>query len=529
MPTSFVFPISGVILGISTLLSLSFVVYGFNMLHLARRASRYVFPKEREMGERQAVAVHLPIYNELYVAGRLLESCVKMAEHYGKELVRICVIDDSDDETSHEIDVALEAYKKQGYMVEVLRRSSRVGFKAGALQAALEGTSEPLVAIFDADFVPPPDFLDRTVPFFQDNDDVGFVQCRWIHLDRRYNTITETLAIGVDTHFLLEQPGRWSSGYLMNFNGSAGLIRREAIVKAGGWGSDTLAEDLDLSYRMQLVGYRAVYLKDVEVPAELPPTITSFKRQQGRWARGSIQTAKKVIPSVLRSRALSLRQKFEAVVHLTYYLVHPLMVFSFLLALVATFLGVDVIKYVVNVSLPGPGAGAQAPSLVLQIAPWLVFSALIVASTLAVLYACVEAVKAQKLGLLQNVKEILLLVVIGYGISISNTVSALIGLLSRKTGSFLRTPKYAIKDKQDSWRGKKYQLPINGVTVLEALATAAGVAAIYWGFKTGNDGIVPILVVYVVGYLSVLALTLHQSISKLTVYSRGSSLRVPDP
>ena len=504
--------ISGIILGASALLSIAFVVYGFNMLHLTRRALKYRSPPQARSDSRAAVAVHLPVYNEFYVVGRLLDACVKMAEHYGKNLVRICVIDDSDDETVAEVDKAIDSYTRQGYRVEVLRRGTREGFKAGALQAALQQTSEPYVAIFDADFVPPPDFLDRTAPFLQNNEDVGFVQTRWVHLDRGYNTITESLAIGVDTHFLLEQAGRWSSGYLMNFNGSAGLIRTQAIIKAGGWRKETLAEDLDLSYRMQLAGYRAVYLKDVEVPAELPPTITSFKRQQGRWARGSLQTAKKVIPGVLSSRSLSIRQKFEAVVHLTYYLVHPLMVLSFLLALIATFLDIDVIKYTVNIALPQTGTGAEGTAVGLQIAPWLLFSALIVASTLAVLYSCVEAVRVQKLGLLGNIKEILFLVVIGYGISISNSVSALAGIFSRNTGNFLRTPKYALEGKGDSWRGKRYQLRINGVTALEALATALGIFAIYWGFRTGNLGIVPILVVYIAGYVFVLALTVSHTI-----------------
>jgi cellulose synthase/poly-beta-1,6-N-acetylglucosamine synthase-like glycosyltransferase len=508
-------PVSGVILGVSTLLSFAFIVYGFNMLHLTRRAMKYHSPLEMQLERKPAVAVHLPIYDELYVVGRVLEACVKMAEHYGRDLVRICVIDDSDDETSVEVDKAVDSYRRQGYRVEALRRGTREGFKAGALQAALEQTTEPYVAIFDADFVPPADFLDRTAPFLESNEHVGFVQARWVHLDRGYNTITESLAIGVDTHFLLEQAGRWSSGYLMNFNGSAGLIRRQAIIKAGGWSKETLAEDLDLSYRMQLAGYRAVYLEDVEVPAELPPTITGFKRQQGRWARGSLQTAKGVIPGVLSSHSLSIKQKFEAVVHLTYYLVHPLMVLSFLLALIATFLDVDVIKYTVNLTLPQVSSGPQAANAGIEIAPWVVFSGLIVASTLAVLYSCMVAVRVQKLGLLRNIKEILLLVIIGYGISISNSVSALAGLFSKKTGNFQRTPKYAIKGKEDSWRGKKYQLSINGVTALEALATAVGMVAIYWGYETGNAGIIPILAVYVTGYLFVLALTVSHSFRTL--------------
>ena len=498
-------------MGLSTLLSVCFVVYGLNMLHLTRRAKKYARPLAGNIGERPPIAVHLPIYNEMYVVERLLDSCLRMADRYGKALVRICVIDDSDDETSREIDAAAKTAQEGGYRVEVLRRGNRRGFKAGALQAALEETMEPLLAVFDADFLPPPDFLEKTVPFLQQDERVGFVQCRWVHLDRDYNMITKTIALGVDTHFLLEQPGRWSSGYLMNFNGSAGLLRKEAILRAGGWNSDTLAEDLDVSYRMQLVGYRAVYLKDVVVPGELPPTISSFRRQQGRWARGSLQTARKVIPSVISSKELSAEQKFEASVHLTYYLVHPLMVFSYVLALVATFLDIDVIKYAVSVSIPRLSDFTQPAYVELQVVPWVVFSLLIAASTIAVLYSCVEAVRIQKQGLIRNLKQIILLVVTGYGISVSNTIYALEGLFSRKTGSFLRTPKYAIEGKDGSWKGKNYQLGIHRDTALEVLAAAIGIVAIAWASRTGNVGILPILAVYVIGYSSVLALTSFQT------------------
>jgi cellulose synthase/poly-beta-1,6-N-acetylglucosamine synthase-like glycosyltransferase len=443
-----------------------------------------------------------------------------MADHYGREFVRLVVIDDSDDETREAIDGLASRYRSEGYLVDILRRGSRAGFKAGALQAALQKTTEEYVAVFDADFSPPLDFLNRTVPFMLDDGTTGFVQCRWSHFDRNYNMITETLAIGIDAHFLLEQPGRWSSGYMMNFNGSAGLLRTEAIVKAGGWQSNTLAEDLDVSYRMQLAGYHAIYLKDLEVPAELPPTITSLKRQQGRWARGSMQTAKKVMPTIFRSRMLSVNQKLEAFVHLTYYLVHPLMVASFLLAIIATFLNIDVINYAVDISIPTLQIGRLASTADLtsglifftfQIAPWVNFTTLVVLSTLAVLYYCMEAVRVQKLGLLQNLKQIFLLVILGYGISISNSVSALSGLLSPQTGTFLRTPKYAITAKDQTWKGKKYQLSLNRVTLLECLAVVVGSLAVARAFQTNNVGIIPILAIYLAGYLLVFVLTVSHS------------------
>lgn len=505
-------PVADIVLGVSILLSFSFFIYGINTLYLTRKAKGYSQPYENELTFRPKVAVHLPVYNEFYVADRLLSACAGMADRYGRELVRVCVVDDSDDETREKLDALALGYREQGYKVEVLRRGTRAGFKAGALQAALEETTEPFVAVFDADFAPSEDFLDRTVPFMLQDEDVGFVQCRWAHFDRGYNMITETLAIGVDAHFLLEQPGRWSGGYLMNFNGSAGLLRTSAINKAGGWNSDTLAEDLDLSYRMQLAGYKPVYLKDVQVPAELPPTITSLKRQQGRWARGSIQTARKVWPTIRSSKSLSIKQKFEAFVHLTYYMVHPLMVASFALALVAAFLNINVVSYAIRISIPNPGSFFSS-YLTLEIVPWAIFGLMIALSTLSVLYYCIEAVRTQRMGLLRNVKQIFLLVIIGYGISVSNSVDVLSGLISRQTGVFLRTPKYAITTTGGTWREKKYQLPLNKVTIFETLASVSGTLALVYAIAEKNFGIVPILGVYVAGYVLVLFLTLSQSVA----------------
>src|ERR1700688_2248268 len=213
MVTAVVFsPVADVILGLSVLLSFSFFIYGINTLHLTRRARGYSEPSQDGMTSRPPVAVHLPVFNELYVADRLLSACAKMADNYGRDLVRICVIDDSDDETRAKLDELSKDYIEQGYRVELLRRGTRAGFKAGALQAALERTAEPFVAVFDADFAPSEDFLERTIPFMLQDEKVGFVQCRWTHFDRGYNMITETLAIGIDSHILLVLPLRWCSG-----------------------------------------------------------------------------------------------------------------------------------------------------------------------------------------------------------------------------------------------------------------------------------------------------------------------------
>jgi cellulose synthase/poly-beta-1,6-N-acetylglucosamine synthase-like glycosyltransferase len=508
-------PVAGILLFTSVLLSVAFFVYGLNTLHLTIRARRYRRIPSPPLDARPGVAIHLPIYNEFYVVGRLLESCANVAAQYGKDRVRIYVIDDSIDETSSEVDKIASGYSAQGFQFSVIRRGSRHGFKAGALQAALEATREKYVAVLDADFVPPADFLDKTIPILEHDPSVGFVQTRWGHLDRNYNVVTESVAIGVDAHFFLEQRGRNGSGYLMNFNGSAGVLRAEAIREAGGWNSDTLAEDLDLSYRMQLLGYRGVYMNDLEVPGELPPTIASLKRQQGRWARGSLQTARKLLSRIQTSKGLTLGQKFQAAVHLTYYLVHPLMVASFLLAVAADFLSIDVIRYAVNFSLPSLSSGrtsADSVALSFQIVPWVVFSALVLLSTFAVLLYCIEAVRVQKLGLVENVKQIIMLVVIGYGVSISNSVHALGGLLSSQTGTFSRTPKYAIEREGETWKGKKYQISTNKTTLLEAGGVALAAIASAWAVETGNLGILPILLVYLTGYSTVLYLTLSQTL-----------------
>lgn len=512
LPVEFNAP--NLMLTVSVLLSILFFIYGFNTLHLTLRARRYKNSFAEPVAIKPKVAIHLPIYNEFYVVGRLLDACVRLAESYGKGLVGIYVIDDSNDETSRELDGLAAEYKNRGYQLKLIRRGNREGFKAGALQCALGQTTEKYVAVLDADFVPPPDFLDRTVPYLELDPHVGFVQSKWSHLDRGFNSVTQSVAIGIDAHFLLEQQGRNGSGYLMNFNGSAGVIRVDAIREAGGWASDTLAEDLDLSYRMQLCGYKGHYLNDLEVPAELPPTISSLKRQQGRWARGSLQAARKLLRRIAGSKHLTLGQKLEAWVHLTYYLVHPLMVASFLLAIVAVFLQVNVIKYGVNITLPimpvgGTAAGTTAFSFI--IVPWIVFSFLIAMSTFAVLLYCIQAVRLQKLGLFENVKEIIILVILGYGISISNSVHALTGIFSREAGTFSRTPKYAIERSGQSWRGKKYQMPFNKTSLLEAGAVGLAVFASVFAYQTGNLGILPILLVYLTGYAFVLYLTIRQT------------------
>jgi cellulose synthase/poly-beta-1,6-N-acetylglucosamine synthase-like glycosyltransferase len=272
--------------------------------------------------ELPRVTVQLPIFNEQYVVDRLLDAVCRL--DYPKDKLDIQLLDDSTDETVEVARLLVERYAALGHPVKCLHRDNREGFKAGALAEGLKTAQGEFVAIFDADFVPPPDFLMKCIHHFTDPT-VGMVQTRWTHINRHYSLLTEVEAILLDGHFVLEHSGRARSGVFFNFNGTAGMWRRCAIDEAGGWEHDTLTEDTDLSYRAQLVGWKFIYLQDVECPAELPVEMTAFKTQQARWAKGLIQVSKKILPRVLKSD-VSRHQKIEAWYHLTANLSYPLMI-----------------------------------------------------------------------------------------------------------------------------------------------------------------------------------------------------------
>jgi cellulose synthase/poly-beta-1,6-N-acetylglucosamine synthase-like glycosyltransferase len=272
---------------------------------------------------RPTVTVQLPLYNEMNVAERVVRAAAGL--EYDVDRLVVQILDDSSDGTAAIVDAVLAGGSlPRGIRVHHVRRATREGYKAGALAAGMRLSPTDLYAVFDADFLPPADFLERTVGHFADPT-VGMVQTRWGHLNRRESLLTRAQALAIDAHFAVEQQARFGSGLLLNFNGSAGLWRGAAIVDAGGWSGDTLTEDLDLSYRAQLRGWKAVYAADVEVPAEIPADINAFKNQQFRWAKGSLQTARKLLPAVYAS-SLPRRVKAQAFIHLLGYLVHPLLV-----------------------------------------------------------------------------------------------------------------------------------------------------------------------------------------------------------
>jgi cellulose synthase/poly-beta-1,6-N-acetylglucosamine synthase-like glycosyltransferase len=506
-----------VFLIISITLTLFFFLYGFNHYYLLNAARRYRIPQPQDdpFARRPRVAIHLPVYNEKYVINRLVAACSAMAEVYGIDRVRIVILDDSDDDTVHVIDQEVSDSRSRGFQVEVRRRSSRYGFKAGALQAALDQTEEEFIAVFDADFIPAPEFLVCCVPYFIQDDWLGIIQSRWTHTNRSYNILTEAIATGIDVHFLIEQTGRYAAGCWQNFNGSGGILRAEALRSAGGWQADTLAEDLDASYRIQLQGYHLLYLRDLQSPGEVPPTIPSYKRQQGRWACGSLQTARKLLPVLLSRRNLGIKLRLEAFIHLTGYLVHPLMLSSFLLACLSAVLRVDVFRFGVVLanlkSSVAAGMVSSAASLTPRYLAWSLAGLLIVLCTIAAWIPPLVALTTEPQPWWRKLFNFLVLFFLGCGVSLSNSVEAGKALFTRRSWNFMRTPKYDVHHGSDKWRDKRYQVALDPVWLVELAVVSLGLTSIGYSISYSNYGVLVILVPFTMAYSFVLLLTVFQS------------------
>jgi len=509
--------IQTVFLVFSIALTLLFFLYGFNHYYLLGAARRYKTPglPPDSMAGKPRVAIHVPVYNEKYVIHRLVSACAGMAENYGIDRVKIVIIDDSDDETVEVIDQEVADYQARHLKIEVLRRFSRQGYKAGALQAALDRTEEEYIAVFDADFTPPPDFLVRSVPYFIQNERLGIIQGRWTHINRNYNVLTGAIAIGIDVHFLIEQTGRYAAGCLQNFNGSGGILRTKALLQAGGWQSDTLAEDLDASYRVQIQGYQILYLRDLYCPGEVPPTVPSYKKQQGRWACGSLRTAKKLLPILLPNRDFGFKQRLQAFIHLTGYLVHPLMFTSFVLACLATLLRVDVfhidrVLTDLRSSVHSGGIGT-AVSLSPRYLMWGLAGLLIVLCTIAAWIPPFTVMKAQPLPLWRKLSSFGILFFLGCGVSLSNTIEAGKALLTKRNWAFERTPKYAVQYGKEQWRDKRYQVSLDFVCILELVFVCLGGISIGYSILSSNFGVLVILFPFTAAYAFVFSLTILQS------------------
>lgn len=405
-------------------------------------ASRKYSPiKAAGSANHPSVTIQLPIFNERYVVTRLINAVSSL--NWPIDKLQILVLDDSSDETSDLIDENVDRLNSAGYHIQVVRRNGRDGFKAGALQNALYYTRGKYVTIFDADFLPPPNFLIDAVPLLEEDLSLGLIQARWGHINRGYNLLTETFAIGIDGHHVVEQTGRSALGLLLNFNGSCGVLRTEAIKDAGGWAADTLSEDMDLSYRMQLKGWKAIYLRDLVVPGEIPPNISAFRNQQARWAKGSIQCGRKLLGAVWASNTFSIRQKIQASIHMTYYMIHPLMLLVLILAV--------------------PLLALRAFGLVPFYIHYILLFGLCGVSSTTLYYT---SMRQQNLSFRDKLPYLGLLSLVGYGLSARCALSVMSGL-TRYGGIFERTPKYNIRWKNDDWRTRVYK-PLRNLPMLES-------------------------------------------------------------
>lgn len=468
------------------LLTLLFV-YGLNILYLSfwawrwRAAKPMLFPLAEDYPR---VTIQIPIYNERYVARRVIEAVCQM--RWQPDCLEIQILDDSTDSTIELVEALVQYHYQQGINIKHLHRTVRSGYKAGALAAGLAQAGGDYIAIFDADFLPAPDFLERTMPHFVD-DNVAFVQTRWGHLNADYSPLTRLQAIAIDAHFMIEQYARYHAGFFLNFNGTAGIWRREAIEAAGGWQANTLTEDLELSYRAQFAGWKACYVRDIVTPAEIPVTLKGFRRQQYRWARGSIECARLLMPQLL-STSLPLKVKLQGILHLTGYGVQVLMT---LVALLYPF----VIHFM-----------ARQPEQSWLFDLTAIFTLTFLAPTLYFMIGQIE----KRQPWFQQIKWILLLNVFGAGIMYQSAYAVLHALIARKPMEFERTPKFGIMETHERWQEKAYQLHFSPLAFFELMMLFYNLNTLCLAVDGGYWSIAFFAGLFVLGGIMVLLMTLWQ-------------------
>jgi len=441
-------------------------IFGVNYLYLTLESlKKEPHSRQKRMNTDQAethkpfVTIQLPIYNELYVAKRLITAAAQI--EYPPDRLEIQVLDDSTDETRIIVEETIEGLRHLDVKIHHLHRTQRIGYKAGALAYGLETAKGEFLAIFDADFVPPRDFLIRTLPTFGDPS-IAFAQTRWGHLNPNYSLLTALQSLAIDAHFAVDQYARYHRGRWFNFNGTAGIWRKQAILDAGGWQAATLTEDLDLSYRAFLRGWNACYLQDVVVPAELPVSFGAYRRQQHRWARGRMECAQKFIPEIWRA-PISMGQKVEAVLHLTGYYVHVLLILlSFLYPAILSLtqhytqlLGFFKITAVFNLT-------AFAPTI---------------------FFLAAQHHLGQRW--VWKTPKVLFMTVFFSGMML-NTLRAALQILFRRRSEFERTPKFGILQRRQEWRKSPYQTRFDWLIICELAFATFNLATVIYALRLGN-------------------------------------------
>jgi cellulose synthase/poly-beta-1,6-N-acetylglucosamine synthase-like glycosyltransferase len=472
------------------------MVYTLNFYYLAYH-SRNNIRHERKRRQKVAlptnlpvVTIQLPLYNEKYVVKRLLDAVCRM--DYPKDKFQIQVLDDSDDDTVDLIRSIVDEYRFKGFDIVHMQRKDRTGYKAGALKEGIKNAKGEFVAIFDADFIPPAWFLKSAIGHFYADSKLGLVQCKWGHVNENYSTLTEAQAVSLDLHFLIEQKAKSLTHLYMNFNGTAGIWRTSCITEAGGWHTSTLVEDLDLSYRVQMKGWRCLFLEDVVVDAELPVQMNAAKRQQFRWAKGSIQVALKLLSDVMLHRNIPIETKTQAFIHLTRHTINPLFLAQFLIF--PMLLAMDYKLYTVSWAplvsifmyvMMGPGG-----YLIIINKTW----------------------SGEKWR--EKAQQFFFLMFYSAGLSVNNTVAVFDAVFGRKN-EFLRTPKFGIVNQSDNWRNKEYVLPFTKTTLLEIFFAIYGCMAVFISIFTGNPVYTPMIAIPTIGFIYVAYLSIvHSSFRK---------------
>jgi cellulose synthase/poly-beta-1,6-N-acetylglucosamine synthase-like glycosyltransferase len=476
-------------------------VYGWHRYYLV-----YLYMKNRgreakagaPLDPLPVVTIQLPLYNEMYVADRLIDAVCRI--DYPREKLEIQVLDDSVDETRGIADRAVQRWASQGIDIKYLPRTDRSGFKAGALEAGLKVARGEFIAIFDADFIPTTDFLTRLMPHFA-NPKIGMVQARWGHINQDYSLLTKIQSILLDGHFVLEHGGRHRADCFFNFNGTAGVWRRRAIDEAGGWQHDTLTEDLDLSYRAQLIGWKFVFVSELVAPAEVPVEMNAFKSQQHRWAKGSVQTCMKLLPRILRAD-LPLAVKAEAFFHLTAN-------FNYILMCILSVL--------------------MFPSMVIRYnMGWyemmLIDVPLFLAATFSVCNFYMVCQREIHRDWRARIKYLPFLMSIGIGLCINNTRAVFEALFNKQT-EFARTPKYRIEGEADEWVGKKYRQSVAVQPLIELALGLYFTATVFYALANQIYGTVPFLVLFQIGFLYTGLVSLVQQYASDPVDAKVGSLK----
>ncbi|MCF2874600.1 MULTISPECIES: cellulose synthase family protein [unclassified Tenacibaculum] len=439
----------------------------FNYLKAQRKedtSPKFDFSNEEEI---PYVTIQLPVYNELYVMERLLDNIAKLK--YPSDKLEIQVLDDSTDESVISTGKHIEELQKKGLDIQHIRRENRQGFKAGALKEGLKIAKGEFIAIFDADFLPQENWLLQTVPYFK-NPEIGVVQTRWGHINRNYSTLTKIQAFALDAHFTLEQVGRNSQGHFINFNGTAGIWRKECIYDAGNWEGDTLTEDLDLSYRAQLKKWKFKYLENVETPAELPVIISAARSQQFRWNKGGAENFQKMLKRIITNKNISLKTKVHGMLHL---LNSSMFTCIFLVAILSI-----PMLYIKNEYA--------------HLKVYFIVMSFFIVSTL-IFFVCYWFMYKRTYGggflnFIKYIGAFFSFFSIAMGFSLHNTIAVLEGHIGKKS-EFIRTPKFNIKSLKDSWKNNKYirKRPSMNV-VIEGLLAIYFAFGMYSAFIVGDQG-----------------------------------------